>query len=58
MKNGCTLAALIGAMLNIINEVATATDRVHIWIDVLLALVTLVAIWRIDVKKNHHGERR
>ena len=57
MRNGCTLAALISSMLNIINEVSQTgvgafSDVTHMAIGIILAIATLVAIWRIDVKRN------
>jgi spore maturation protein SpmA len=63
MKNGCTLAALISAMLNVINEVLQQTvsavpDYAHTAVAIILAIATLIAIWRIDTRRNNHGERR
>jgi hypothetical protein len=61
MRNGCTVAALISAMLNILNEISQTgvgafSDATHMIIGVVLAIATLVAIWRIDVKRNNnHG---
>jgi hypothetical protein len=60
-QNGCTLAALVSAMLNIINQTMQVSggvlpDYVHLAIGVILALATLVVIWRIDVRRNNgHG---
>jgi hypothetical protein len=56
MRNGCTLAALISAMLNIINEVVGHNgDILHVWIGIILAIATLIAIWRIDVRNNNNN---
>jgi hypothetical protein len=53
MRNGCTLTAAISGMLNIINEIlSTQSDIAHVSIAVVLAVATLVAIWRVDVKRN------
>jgi uncharacterized membrane protein YqjE len=62
MKNGCTIAALISAMLNVINEVlhesvGAVPDFVHTGIAVVLAIATLIAIWKIDTSRNEHGRR-
>jgi hypothetical protein len=52
-RNGCSLAALISAMLNIINEVIKpGSDNVHLTIGIILALATLLTIWTIDRKRN------
>jgi uncharacterized membrane protein YhaH (DUF805 family) len=64
MKNGSTMVAAISAMLNIINVILQQSmgalpDLAHSLIAIILAVATLVAIWRIDVKRNNdHGERR
>lgn len=56
MRNGCTVAASISGMLNIINEVSnTNSDIYHLVIGVILAIATLIAIWRIDVRNGKRG---
>lgn len=57
MRNGCTIAALVSAMLNILNEISTTgVDLLHTVIAVVLAIATLIAIWRIDTRRrNGHG---
>ena len=56
MRNGCTLVAMISAMLTIINEIiGQRTDLIHLVIGMTLAIATLIVIWRIETRKNNSG---
>jgi hypothetical protein len=56
LKNGTSLAALIAVLLNIINEiVAMPQDLIHSVIALVLAIATIVAIWKIDYDNGGRG---
>ena len=50
---------MISGMLTIINEiVGQRADLIHTMIGVILAIATLIVIWRIETRKNNNGEWR
>jgi hypothetical protein len=58
MNGKCTLTAIVSGVLNVINEVTQAgvgqvADYVHMTVGIVLAIATLIAIWRIDSRRNN-----